>query len=330
MPSVKDKKKPWLKFFPADWRADPRLRMCSLSARGLWADLISWMHEGEPYGHLIIEGKILDDADIAQLVGRPAGEVFSALGELRARKVFSVGEHGAIVSRRMVRDAEKAERDRKNGKGGGNPQLVGKELKGVNPPDNPPNKGEDKAQSPESRIDDDGEGQAERRRAAWQNSPGYRLAEQVANLCGARAQMALVESGWGGAAQRASLWLAHWRTTESEILASVREQLSQKRDGPPRSINYFEKGLATHIAKLRAQQTDPLPVAIVSPKTVEQVTVSQNEKPPQRSREPWQEARDRGRAARDKLAASVERDRQSGEDGGVDDVELIAACRLGL
>ena len=48
--------KPWLKFYPADWRADPRLRMCSLAARGLWIELMSYMHEGEPYGHLTIDG----------------------------------------------------------------------------------------------------------------------------------------------------------------------------------------------------------------------------------------------------------------------------------
>src|ERR1019366_1013531 len=46
---------------------------------------------------------------------------------------------GTIFSRRMKRDVEKAERDKANGKAGGNPRLNA----GVNPPD--------KVQSPEAR-----------------------------------------------------------------------------------------------------------------------------------------------------------------------------------
>jgi len=113
---------PWMKFYPADWRADPRLRMCSLQARGLWIDLIAYMHEGEPYGHLTIDGATPSLADIAALVGRPAPEVRKALAELETLKVFSrKGE--AIFSRRMVRDRQQAETDRANGRRGGNRKL---------------------------------------------------------------------------------------------------------------------------------------------------------------------------------------------------------------
>lgn len=130
---------PYIKWFPTDWRADPRLRMCSLAARGLWIDLIGYMHEGEPYGHLTINAAAPSLADIASLVGRPLGEVRKAMGELEARQVYSVDEAGLMFSRRMVRDKAKAEKDRENGKGGGNPKLKA----GVNPPD--------KAQIPEAR-----------------------------------------------------------------------------------------------------------------------------------------------------------------------------------
>ena len=40
-----------------------------------------------------------------------------------------------IYSRRMVRDKAKADRDRENGKGGGNPKLIAADNAGVNPPD---------------------------------------------------------------------------------------------------------------------------------------------------------------------------------------------------
>jgi hypothetical protein len=140
--------RPWLKFFPADRRADPRLRMCSLAARGLWIDLLCYMHEGAPYGHLTIDGAPPTVAAIAALVGRPAREVRKAFAELEAQRVFDRAANEAIVSRRMVRDEVLAERHRLNGKAGGNPNLQAREKPGVNPGDNR----EDKAQTPEARI----------------------------------------------------------------------------------------------------------------------------------------------------------------------------------
>ncbi len=102
-------KRPWIKFYTSDWRADPRLRMCSLSARGLWIDLISYMAEGEPFGHLTINGISPDLAGIAGLVGRPIAEVRKAIVELSYHQVCSTTEGGVIFSRRMVRDHQKAQ-----------------------------------------------------------------------------------------------------------------------------------------------------------------------------------------------------------------------------
>jgi len=133
---------PFIKWYPTDWRADPRLRMCSLAARGLWIELIGYMHEGEPYGHLTINGSAPTIADVASLVGRPMGEVRKAWAELEQRQVFS-RDRDEIYSRRMVRDKAKAEQDRRNGKGGGNPRLRGEVKVGVNP--------QDKAHIPEAR-----------------------------------------------------------------------------------------------------------------------------------------------------------------------------------
>lgn len=136
--------RPWMKFYPSDWRGDPRLRMCSYAARGLWIDLISYMHEGQPYGHLTIDGVAPDLSGIAALTGRPVAEAKKALAELEVRKVFSRTPEGTIYSRRMVRDAAKAARDKANGSAGGNPGLNPGVNQGVNPPD--------KAHIPEARI----------------------------------------------------------------------------------------------------------------------------------------------------------------------------------
>ena len=140
---------PWLKFFPTDWRADPALRMCSLAARGLWMEMLCVMHEAEPYGTLRVNGRAVTDRQLTALAG---GEVEALLAELEEAGVFSRESDGTIYSRRMQRDAEKAARDKANGKGGGNPSL----KMGVNPPD--------KAQKPEARSQKE-EAQASSKRA---------------------------------------------------------------------------------------------------------------------------------------------------------------------
>ena len=52
------KRQPWMKFYPTDWQADGELGACSLTARGLWIELISLMHRSEKYGFLLISGRL--------------------------------------------------------------------------------------------------------------------------------------------------------------------------------------------------------------------------------------------------------------------------------
>lgn len=127
-----------MKFYPADWR-DARLRRCSLAARGLWIDLMTYMHEAQPYGHLLIADRRPAIAEIALQLARPMPEVKRAMIELEENGVFSKTDEEIIYSRRMVRDFQKAETDKANGKSGGNPRL----RDGVNPPDKPYVKGSD-------------------------------------------------------------------------------------------------------------------------------------------------------------------------------------------
>jgi hypothetical protein len=66
------------------------------------------MHEGNPYGHLEIDG--LNEADeIAAITGRPVSETKLALDELERRGVFSRTGGGVIFSRRMVRAYQRSE-----------------------------------------------------------------------------------------------------------------------------------------------------------------------------------------------------------------------------
>ncbi len=136
-----DKRKPWMKFYPADWQADEGLRQCGLTARGLWIEMIAVMHKAPRYGHLLIAGHQPTAAQLAGQVGADLKAVKAALVELEQWGVFSRAEDGAIYCRRMVEDERKDRANIENGKTGGNPLLNGKgkskPTRGVNPPHNP-------------------------------------------------------------------------------------------------------------------------------------------------------------------------------------------------
>lgn len=144
------KRGPWIKWYWSDWRSDPKLRMCSIAARGLWAEMLALMQEATPYGHLLVSGRVPTDAQLAVLAGMPADQLPELLGELEAADVFSRTRAGVIYSRRMVRDEKKARTAQKNGKEGGNPSLCKDDIisPSVNPPDNPSLK----PQKPEARY----------------------------------------------------------------------------------------------------------------------------------------------------------------------------------
>jgi hypothetical protein len=109
-------------------------------------DLIGLMHDAEPYGHLLVNGKAPTTKQLAAILGDSEKELKNLLVELESAGVFSKTEAGVITSRRMVRDEEKAREDANNGRRGGNPWVKG----GVNPSDN----GGDKAQTPDARRHD--------------------------------------------------------------------------------------------------------------------------------------------------------------------------------
>lgn len=136
MAKPKDKQ-PWFKFYPQDWRGDAKLRMCSIGARGLWAEMLCVMHEAEPYGYLLINGHSVSARQMAGLAGVSQGECMKYMLELASAGVYSLDEDKTIFSRRMVRDKEKSEKAKEWGKGGGNPDLMHGDNGRVNPKDKP-------------------------------------------------------------------------------------------------------------------------------------------------------------------------------------------------
>lgn len=99
-------KRPSFQFYPGDWMRDAALRSCSVGARGLWADLMCVMHDGDPYGHLSVNGRGLTDQQASSICGVSLAVYRRLLAELEAAGVPARTPDGVLLSRRMVRDEE--------------------------------------------------------------------------------------------------------------------------------------------------------------------------------------------------------------------------------
>jgi hypothetical protein len=109
------------------------------------------MAESGTFGFLLIKGKAPSPKQLAALLGGSEREISTLLYELNEAGVYSITGNpmptdiealvpkdmpaGVILSRRMLRDKAKAEKDRENGRGGGNPSLRQADKERVNPPD---------------------------------------------------------------------------------------------------------------------------------------------------------------------------------------------------
>jgi len=117
-------KRPSFQFYPSDWLRDTALRSCSTGARGLWIDMICFMHEGNPYGHLKVGDKVILPVNLARMVGETLEVVEGWLKELHHAGVYDLTEDGTICSRRMIRDENLRQIRALGGKLGGNPALI--------------------------------------------------------------------------------------------------------------------------------------------------------------------------------------------------------------
>ena len=116
-------KRPSFQFYPSDWLRDTALRSCSIGARGMWIDMICYMHEGTPYGHLKVGDKVILPINLANMVGATLQDVEGWIEELRQSSVFETLDDGTIFSKRMIRDEILRNKRAEGGKLGGNPAL---------------------------------------------------------------------------------------------------------------------------------------------------------------------------------------------------------------
>ncbi len=150
---------PWGKFYWADWLSDPKLKLCSFAAQGVWMRMLCIAAEASPVGYVAVNGQPLADSEVAAIVGGNPEEVLKLIAELEKWGVFSRDRRRCIYSRRMVSDEIKASKSRDNGKKGGNPSLS--KQKENRAQDNPQDKAT-RAHKPEARsqIEEDDDGSA--------------------------------------------------------------------------------------------------------------------------------------------------------------------------
>ena len=164
-------KRPAFQFYPADWRTDSSLKVCTLAARGLWVEMLCLLHElgqqdGSRYGFLELRGKPLSPDQLGRLVGIDLATLEPLLEELEAAGVFSRDEGGVIYSRRLDRDGKlKQIRSNAGSKGGSKSQAKAKQN-GSKPPSKPPSKpahaggrAEDEVEEEEEERDKGGTGE---------------------------------------------------------------------------------------------------------------------------------------------------------------------------
>ena len=124
-------KRPAFQFYPGDWLRDTGLRSCSAAARGLWMDILCFMHEGSPYGYLKVNHKVILPPNLARMCGLTLEETEGCLAELAEAGVFEIDADGVIFSRRMIRDEELRNKRAACGHLGGNPSLKDNQKVGV-------------------------------------------------------------------------------------------------------------------------------------------------------------------------------------------------------
>jgi len=103
------KKRPWFKWYPSDWRGEPTLRLCSRGARSVWVDMLGLMHDSPLVGYLLINGKKPTPDQLARVLGDDIRDLSKWLDELAGAGVYSETDDGIVYSRKMVRDAERSE-----------------------------------------------------------------------------------------------------------------------------------------------------------------------------------------------------------------------------
>jgi len=101
-----DSEKHWyMQWDVGDWLRDTHVAMCSPATRGIWFDLLNYMHQLDRCG------KLTGTREKLAVLGRcTPGELESALADLRTNQVADISEdrhkNVTVINRRMKREAD--------------------------------------------------------------------------------------------------------------------------------------------------------------------------------------------------------------------------------
>lgn len=126
-------KRPAFLLYTGDWLKDTALRCCSLEARGLWIEMLCYMHDCVPYGYLKVNQKVILINNLSAMVGVNLDDAKRLIKELMDAGVCQQLDDGTYYSKRMVKDEEVRLKRATGGHLGGNPIL---NKKGKKPKDN--------------------------------------------------------------------------------------------------------------------------------------------------------------------------------------------------
>jgi hypothetical protein len=126
----------WSRFFWADWASDAALRLCPVSARGVWMELLCIAAQSREYGYVLVAGRIPTEKELARLCGCQTREFRRALACLERHGVVRRRTDGCLFSGRLVADLSQFLERQQDGRKGGNPALkASSNREEVNPQD---------------------------------------------------------------------------------------------------------------------------------------------------------------------------------------------------
>lgn len=111
---------PSFQFYPGDWRKDLAVQSLDYESRGIWWELICFMHESPERGKMIVNDSALTDDEIATCLGIEPSKCKQTLAKLTSKGVASrCQKTGALMCRRMVREQELSIKRAAAGRSGG-------------------------------------------------------------------------------------------------------------------------------------------------------------------------------------------------------------------
>jgi uncharacterized protein YdaU (DUF1376 family) len=273
-------RRPWMPLYIPDYLADTAHLSTVESGAYLHLIMHYWMKDGLPD----------DDAQLARIVKLSMPDWLAMRPVISA--MFMEGWRHSRIDKEM-REAEEAyERRAEAGRKGNEVKARQRERNASalrkQPQPHPPK--------------DDGGGRASAQPSEVVSREAISIADELCRIAGHDPQF--MPPGWCGAAMRVQTWLStHPTWTREIILTAARGAMANKTDGPPNTVNYFEKP----IARLVQQQAAPV-------KTSGGTNETGGRRAPASG---WQRSRDDFRAAREELKAGIAAaERERADTGG--------------